>query len=99
MKKLKIGLMAIVALTGAGSAFAFNHPKAHAGTKYYAVRVSAGINHSRWTATQPDGSCNNASALACTITSTSTGVTSLPQDTYPAQFTKIGTDGESYPAQ
>jgi uncharacterized protein YceK len=98
MKKLKIGLMAMVSITGIGSAFAFNAPKHQAGTTYYAIQTSG--THARWTAVQPSGpgvACNvPTSKLNCTITSTSSGVTSLPDDTYPAQFSKTNPSQDAY---
>ncbi|WDF78955.1 hypothetical protein PQ469_02915 [Mucilaginibacter sp. KACC 22773] len=90
--------MAMVSITGIGSAFAFNAPKHQVGTTYYAIQTTG--NHARWTAVHPTGpgiACSTATLkLNCTITSTSSGVTSLPDDTYPAQFSKVNPSQEAY---
>lgn len=82
MKKIRLGLMAFAALTGVGSAFAFNHPAKHrrASKTYYAYidnTVSPSVQ--RWTEIQPsldDFTCL-PSSVACTITSTTDEATVL----------------------
>ena len=67
MKKIRMGLMAIAALTGLGSAFA-QSPKPLA-TTYYA-RQTAG-NGFHWTKTVPNPStaqCLTQTSRICTIT-------------------------------
>ncbi|WP_143822146.1 hypothetical protein [Mucilaginibacter pedocola] len=91
MKKIRMGLLALAAIAGAGSAFAINHPKPRVGALYYAKLIAPG--QSVWTTTQPDADCTRTSALACTITSTSSGVTSLPANTFPAQKTIVHGNG------
>jgi len=56
MKKIRMGLMAIVALSGVGSAFAFS-PKPNS-VNYYARQVSG--SSFRWTTTTP-----NPNTAAC----------------------------------
>jgi hypothetical protein len=64
-----MGLMAMAAIAGVGNAFAFNLPKKVTGATYYSYRVDS--SHIGWTSTRPPGtSCQAASNLACTITST-----------------------------
>ncbi|AYL94213.1 hypothetical protein HYN43_002400 [Mucilaginibacter celer] len=69
MKKIRIGLMAIAALSGMGSAYAINHPKKTQGLLYYGRITSAG--HFDWFTSAPPG-CNATTTpnAACTITST-----------------------------
>jgi hypothetical protein len=94
MNKIKLGLMAMMAVTGIGSSFALNHHKALTGTKYYAQSIGTG--QAKWVAVQPTTDCDVPSSLACTITSTSSGVTSLPANTFPAQFTILNGSGEAH---
>lgn len=95
MKKIRIGLMAIAALTGISGAFAFNSPKKVVGTTYYGYKDANG--DARWATTPPAftncGATDNA--LACTITSTSTNVTNLVNQ-FPAQHTVIGGEDQLY---
>lgn len=86
MKRIKMGILALAAITGIGGAFAFNHPQKPAGTVYYSYLSGT---HVMWETNRGDLSCTTDPAhsqFACTITSTSSGVTSL-QDAYPAQKT------------
>lgn len=89
-----MGLMAIAALTGVSAAFAFT-PKQHfTGTTYYGYKDSNG--DARWTLNQPNGVCDSdPKAKACTITSTSSGVTSLV-NSFPAQNTIVNGAGSMY---
>lgn len=68
MKRIKMGIMALAAITGIGGAFAFNYPHKAAGTLYYGQGTASSF---RWVAVQPSTSCVDKSADgACTITST-----------------------------
>ena len=70
MKKIRMGLMALAAVSGIGSAFAFNTPKKHFGTTYRAYIDAGGTQ--RWALNPPANySCQSSSTVACTITSTS----------------------------
>ena len=92
MKKIRMGLMALAALSGVGGALAFT-PK-NAGTVYYGYKDASG--NARWSASQPASDCQpDAKGLACTITSTSSNVTSL-QNQFPAQHTVIAGAGAMY---
>jgi len=93
MKRIRMGLLALTAVTGISSAFALNHKAPKAGTLYYALKINA--TQSVWVSTKPANLCNQNSALECTITSTSADVTSLPPDTYPAQFSSVGIPGKA----
>ena len=94
MKRIRMGLLALTAVTGIGSAFALNHKAPKAGTLYYAQKINA--TQSVWVRTMPTNACSQDSALECTITSTSADVTSLPPDTYPAQFSSLGIPGKAH---
>lgn len=90
-----MGLMAIAAIAGVGGAYATSHKAPRrAGAVYYAQKINA--TQSVWRAALPGKPCGPTSALACTITSTSTNVTSLPPDTYPAQFSVLGGNGQAH---
>jgi len=86
MKKIRMGLIALTALTGVGSAFAFNLPKKHANPEYYAIKVNS--TTLGWTDVRPAQSCHNdplATNLACTITSSTAPATVLATtNAYPA---------------
>lgn len=86
MKKIRMGLIALSALTGVGSAFAFNLPKKHFNPQYYAIKVDA--NTLGWTNVRPAQSCHAdplANGLACTITSATPQATVLnTTNAYPA---------------
>ena len=83
MKKIRMGLMALAAISGVSSAFAFNHPKKHFGTLYYAKIVSPG--HFQWFTSAP-GTCGDSTLpnVACTITSTTNVTGAAFQDQLPA---------------
>lgn len=89
MKKIRIGLMALAALTGISGAFAFS-PKANL-TTYYAQVTGPGTFH--WSTTKPDTICSpdGSVVVACTIvTNTAPTDNILPaghtdtHDAYPA---------------
>jgi hypothetical protein len=94
MKKIRMGFIALAALTGLGGAFAFT-PKHHAvGAIYYGYKDANG--NARWTVNQPTDNClSDPKGLACTITSTSSGVTSLVNQ-FPAQHTIVNGAGDLY---
>ncbi|MDP9077778.1 MAG: hypothetical protein M3O71_10175 [Bacteroidota bacterium] len=77
MRKIKMGLMAMAAITGIGSAFAFNHPHKVAGATYYGYRINS--TTVGWATSPPQfTNCQSDSqALACTITSTAPQATVL----------------------
>jgi hypothetical protein len=65
MKKVKMGLMALAALTGMGSAFAAAPRHAKNATTYYAIKSGSSFV---WR-TSPAGHClNTAVSATCTIT-------------------------------
>jgi Family of unknown function (DUF6520) len=71
MKKIRMGLIALAAITGIGGAFAANHPAKRMGTLYYAKKN--GTNSFQWVTNrppQPTYHCNSGLQAACTITST-----------------------------
>jgi len=86
MKKIRMGLMAFAAVTGIGSAFAFNAPKKQIGTTYYA---SLSGSNQVWSLTPPSGkSCQSGNTVACTITSTSPQADVLAtQNDFPDNYT------------
>lgn len=94
MKKFRMALVAFAAITGIGGAFATSH-KNHlrGGTFYYSQKINA--TQSVWKAVQPSTPCQ-ASSLDCTITSTSSNVTSLAPDTFPAQYSTVNNSGQSH---
>jgi hypothetical protein len=92
MKSIRLALVALAAISGIGGAFASSHKKPVGGTTYYAKKSGS---QSVWVASKPGGLCNQASALACTITSTSSNVTSLAPNTFPAQYTIVSGSGEA----
>jgi len=60
-----MGLMAIAAISGIGSAFAFNKAPNKNAQTYYAVQNSAGF---AWTTNLPAGvSCGESQTAVCTI--------------------------------
>lgn len=68
MKRIKMGLMALAAVSSIGSAFAFSPAARPNATTYYSIKTSAG--HFRWTATEPASTlrCDDTSVRAnCTI--------------------------------
>lgn len=69
MKKIKMGMIALAALTGIGSAFAFGHHGKRSGSFYYAKSNSSGF---QWVTSRPAAplSCKPGGSAACTITST-----------------------------
>jgi len=87
MKKFRMGLMALAAISGIGGAFAFNAPKKHFGATYYAYIDPSGVQ--RWTASPPANySCQSTSNVACTITSTTAPATVLATTNgFPANHT------------
>ncbi len=93
MKSIRLALVALAAISGIGGAFASSHKKPAGGTTYYAHKISA--TQSVWVASKPGGLCNQSSDLACTITSTSSNVTSLAPNTFPAQYTVVSGNGEA----
>jgi hypothetical protein len=94
MKKIKMAFVALTAISGIGGAYATSHrAPLHAGTLYYSQKINA--TESVWRAVQPQNACQ-PSALDCTITSTSSNVTSLPPNTFPAQYTVVNGTGQSH---
>ncbi len=94
MKKIRMGLIAFAAIAGVGGAYATSHKTHfHAGTLYYSQKINS--TQSVWRDVQPTTSCQ-PSALDCTITSTSADVTSLPPNTFPAQFSVVNNAGKSH---
>ncbi|UOE47849.1 hypothetical protein MTO98_25905 [Mucilaginibacter sp. SMC90] len=83
MKKIRMAMMALAAVSGIGSAYAFNTPKKHFGTPYYGRIYSTG--HFRWFTSAPAG-CNTTALpnAACTITSTYDVTGAAYQDKLPA---------------
>ena len=92
MKTIRMGLLALAAITGIGGAFASSHKKPVGGTTYYAKRNGSEIN---WVTSKPSSPCGGTSEVACTITSTSTNVTSL-NNQFPAQYTVVSGPGEAH---
>lgn len=89
--------MAFAALTGIGSAFAFNRaPKLAGGATYYSYYDGDDV---KWSTTRPTGANANcvASNLACTITSTSANVTSDYINEFPPQHSVLNQNGKSHP--
>jgi hypothetical protein len=98
MKKIRMGLMAMAAITGVGSALAFNAPKKVFGATYYAYIDGSGTQ--RWSSSVPVGSCGASSSVACTITSTTAPATVLATTNgFPANHTVQGGNGRAYSAQ
>ncbi|WP_345955211.1 hypothetical protein [Mucilaginibacter sp. PAMB04168] len=93
MKKIRMGFIALAAIAGVGGAYATSHKTRLTGTVYYSQKINS--TQSVWRAVQPGTACQ-PSALDCTITSTSANVTSLPPNTYPAQFTVVNNAGKSH---
>ena len=94
MKKIRMGLIAFAAIAGVGGAYATSHKtRLHAGTVYYSQKINS--TQSVWRDVQPTTACQ-PSALDCTITSTSANVTSLPPNTFPAQFSVVAGSGKSH---
>ena len=85
MKKLRTGLLALVALLGIGGASAFTQKARFSGTTYYSHLDSDG--HVRWY-TSKMGQCSTYTSLACTITSTSN--VSGVEDAFPSQYSLAG---------
>jgi hypothetical protein len=75
MKRVKMAIMALSAITSIGSAFAFSPATKHNATTYYALKT--GQKTFRWTTQQPNAlSCQSTVATAvCTI-----ATTTPPQD-------------------
>lgn len=95
MKKIRMGLIAFAAIAGVGGAYATSHKTHfHAGTLYYAQKINS--TQSVWREVKPGNPCASTSDLACTITSTSSNVTSLPPNTFPSQFTVVSGDGKAH---
>lgn len=93
MKKLRMGLMALAAVSGIGSAFAFNAPKKHFGATYYSY-LDSGVQ--KWSTSQPAGMCRDGNTVACTITSTSPQADVLAKTNgFPANYT-IQNDSENH---
>lgn len=90
-----MGLIALAAISGMSSAFAFNAPKHTVGTRYYGYKDAAG--NARWTATTLTNDCSaDPKAKACTITSTSSNVTTLA-NAFPAQYSILnGSAGQMH---
>jgi hypothetical protein len=85
MKKMRMALMAVAALSGVGSAFAFS-PKPNA-TTYYARQTTGSNFH--WTQTVPNPNTATCSAQANEICQISTNV--APTDNLvPAGHTPTG---------
>ncbi len=92
-----MGLIALATVTGIGGAFALNHPKKVSGTTYYGYKSGT---DAKWSLTPPARtSCQaDASAIACTITSTASQsvvlgtVNALP----PNSNIQNGSAGEFY---
>lgn len=95
MKKIRMGLIAFAAIAGIGGAYATSHkaPR-HSGTLYYAQKINS--TQSVWRDVKPSNLCASTSDLACTITSTSSNVTSLAPNTFPAQYTIVSGDGKAH---
>ena len=94
MKKIRMGLIAFAAIAGVGGAYATSHKsRLSGGTIYYSQKINS--TQSVWRDVQPSTGCQ-PSSLDCTITSTSANVTSLPPNTFPAQFSVVNNAGKSH---
>lgn len=87
MKRIKIGLLALAAVVGVGTAVAVNAKAKLVGITYYGVLGTD--NKVRWTKVKPPVSkqCLPFNRLACTITSTSPEAAVLSAvDVFPPQY-------------
>jgi hypothetical protein len=98
MKRIKMGIIALAAITGIGGAFAFSPKPLRADSMvYYGFRDSNGDG--KWTLTPPSGaSCQEGNSIACTITSTSDQTTVLGlTNAFPAQYSVLhSSDNQIY---
>jgi len=89
-----MAFVALSVISGIGGAYATSHrAHLHGGTLYYSQKINS--TQSVWVAAQPNTPCQ-ASSLDCTITSTSSNVTSLAPNTFPAQYSVVNNAGESH---
>jgi hypothetical protein len=90
MKKIRMGLLALAAISGIGGAFAFNHPAKRFGQMYYSY-VDPLSGDQKWSTSVPAGSCRSGNTVACTITSTSPQADVLSKSNgFPANYTVQG---------
>jgi hypothetical protein len=95
MHKIRMGLIALAAVSGIGSAFAFNHHAKHSGVTYYAKSNGSGF---QWVTSRPGApmSCKPGGDAACTITSTYNVTGSQYDNELPAGATIVNSANHYY---